>query len=305
MQAFPQDAIVSVPSALALELLQAAESLPLRENREYYDFDLQIDVHDRIRSTCRDEFDGLVTTIKTRLARSPFSVVVKGLQFDSGYRLLVALNRAFGNLVARPYDPNTPRDQLIHHIQPSTDITASNQKQSELLHSDCADWPEPNDYLSMQCVRADALGGGRSRLIDLPMLKAALDECAEPEMIDRLYQEDVPWQIGHYLGGGVAWRRVLTPTSLRWRRYTIDFALAEANITLSDGMLAALDRFDYMLAHSDRVIDFWLEPEDYLIMDNKRCLHSRTPIDNPETQRLMLRSWIMGFEPEKETEKAI
>jgi hypothetical protein len=111
---------VEVSSDLALELLAAAEALPLYGNEEFYSPALQLDVSDQIRRTCPAGFAWLVGAIKKRLAERPYCVLVQGLQFDEGNRLFVALNRAFGVLVARPYEK--PRAQLVHYIEPATDI---------------------------------------------------------------------------------------------------------------------------------------------------------------------------------------
>ena len=166
MKAFPDSAIIEVSSELAEDLWQSAAHLPWRENKDYYDVALQTEVYGCIQRHCGDGFNNLVTQIKQCLTNPPFSVLVKGLKFDQGHRLFIALNRAFGFLVAPPYNKRSPRSQLIHHIHPSTDIAIASDfhKQTELLHTDCADWPEPNDYVVMQCVRPDALGGGRSRI---------------------------------------------------------------------------------------------------------------------------------------------
>lgn len=292
MKAFPNSAIIDVPSDLAEELWQSSAPLPWRENKEYYNVSLQTGVYEYMRNNCGDRFNNLVAQMKQCLMSPPFSALVRGLKFDKGHRLFVSLNRAFGVLVAPPYDGHSPRSQLIHHIHPSTDlaITSDLRKQTERLHTDCADWSEPNNYVAMQCVRPDALGEGRSRQIDMYELQAALNEYADSNLVHYLYQEPVPWQLADYLGGGVVWHPIFTTKTLRWRRYTIDFALGNKGIKLSKSMITALDILEKVLTKTDRIIDFALEAGDFLILDNKRCLHARTPIVNPNTQRLMLRA---------------
>ena len=94
-------------------------------------------------------------------------------------------------------------------------------------------------------------------------------------------------------GGGVTWAPIINDDCIRWRRYTIDAALTGGDIELSEYMIKILDHLDALLIQNDHhVIDFLLASGDFLIMDNHRCLHSRSAISNPNTQRLMLRGWV-------------
>jgi len=101
---FPETGRIDVSSALAGELLNGAERLPLFDNKEFYSPALQALVLSHIRESCADGFDGLVGMIRERIAQRPYCVLVRGLRFDEGNRLFVAINRAFGELVARPYE---------------------------------------------------------------------------------------------------------------------------------------------------------------------------------------------------------
>lgn len=294
MRQLPDSANIVIPSDLASDLFAATEALPDYENRDFYEQDLQRQVYEHIRQSCRDGFHWVLAELQQRLRQTPFCAVVKGLQFDDGHYLLVALNRAFGTLVARPYDPITPRAQLIHHIQPGTDKTASSgtQKLSERLHTDGAERPVPFRYLSMQCVRPDAQGGGHSRLLDIDALRETVIEEGGLDLLRCLQEQPVPWKIGDYLGGGVTWLPVLKSGILRWRRYTIDDALANPEIKLPKEVIKALDMLGEIIASTDRVIDFFLEAQDCVMIDNWRCLHGRTPIPSASTDRLMLRAWV-------------
>jgi Taurine catabolism dioxygenase TauD, TfdA family len=112
--------------------------------------------------------------------------------------------------------------------------------------------------------------------------------------VRRLEEEDVPWQLADYLGGGVVWRPILAGDSMRWRRYTIDAAVDRRNATLPPTAIELLDAVEQLIAGTDRAVDFLLRAGDLSITDNRRCLHSRTPItgDRSTSNRLMLRSWI-------------
>ena len=288
---FPDSAKVNVDSTVAREILAAAERLPLYDNREFYSTDLQAHVFNSVRESC-PEFDAVTHEIKQRLATWPYCALVQGLSFDDGNRVFVAINRAFGELVARPYEK--PRAQLVHYIQPSTDIaSARGGQESERLHTDTADWEPPVELISMVCVRADPDGGGRSRVLDIDTIRNEVETHIGAATLARLETEAVPWQLAPYCGGGVSWRPVLTKSSICWRRYTIDMALDSTGATLSPGMLDALKNFEDLVSTTSQTLDFLMREGELLFSDNRRTIHARTPIAaGPNSNRLMIRSWI-------------
>src|SRR5262249_46813054 len=152
------------------ELLKAAESLPLYDNRDFYSPYVQTLVRDSVREACPEGFDWLVTLIKQHVQKSPYCALVEGLPFDDRNPLFVAINRAFGELVAPPYEK--PRAQLVHYIQPATDLPSKRGgRETERLHTDTADWNTPVELISMVCVRADPARGGRSRVLDIDSVR--------------------------------------------------------------------------------------------------------------------------------------
>lgn len=292
---FPETAKIDVASALASELLKAAERLPLYDNKEFYSPDLQEAVLNGIREASPGGFDWLVGIIKERIARQPYCALIRGLRFDEGNRLFVAINRAFGELVARPYQK--PRAQLVHYIQPTTDIPSSQGGyESERLHTDAADWETPVELISMMCVRADRGGGGRSRVLDVDALRDEVKNRLGTEKLRLLETEPVPWRLADYYGGGLKWRAVLTESSICWRRYTINLALDSETAKLSDEMLILLDTFENVIGATTRTIEFLMREGELLFSDNTRTIHARTPItEGKSSDRLMIRSWVRAF----------
>jgi hypothetical protein len=289
---FPDTAIVKVSLAAARDIRAAAERLPHYDNREFYSAELQAYVCERVRNGCVEAFDVIVRHVKARLAHWPYCALVQGLSFDEGNKVFVAINRAFGELVARPYEK--PRAQLVHYIQPATDIASvRGGQESERLHTDTADWDPPVELISMVCVRADPAGGGRSRVLDVDTIRNEVKDQLGETTLERLETEQVPWQLAPYCGGGVSWRSVLTKSSICWRRYTIDMALDSTGATLSPELLNALERFESLLAGTPHALDFLMRESELLFSDNHRTIHARTPIsDGKNSDRLMIRSWI-------------
>jgi hypothetical protein len=289
---FPDRNRITVQDPLASELLRAAERLPLYDNKEFYSTTLQQSILDSVRSSNEDAFDELVAAIKAKLAQRPYCALVTGLRFDEGNRLFVALNRAFGELVARPYEK--PRAQLVHYIQPQTDLPSTRGgRESERLHTDTADWKEPVGLISMICVNADRAGGGRSWILDVDTLRTEVQKQLGAETLDALETEPAPWQLAPYLGGGVTWRTVLGEEKMCWRRYTINLALTCEGATLSTKMISTLDAFEQVVTNTTPAVDFLMSEGDLLFSDNRRTIHARTALADPLTSnRLMIRSWI-------------
>ncbi len=283
---------IEVSPAHAEKLLAAAESLPLYENQEFYSTELQRVVLDRVRNYCPDEFDGLTASIKARVAEWPYWIVISGLHFDDGNRLFVAINRAFGELVAPPYEK--PRVQLVHYIQPVTDLkSARGGRESERLHTDTADWKVPVELISMACIRPDRGGGGRSRILDVDTLRDEIRNRLGEESLKLLETQPVPWQVASYCGGGIDWRPVLSKAGICWRRYTIDLAMDVEGALVSVDMLNLLEAFEEIVTATERTADFLMLESELLVSDNTRTIHARTPISADETSdRLMIRGWI-------------
>lgn len=294
--ALPASATIDVSPAVASELLKHACALPNYDNKEFYSTQLQQYVCQQVRAGCPEDFDSLVSEVKDRIARWPYCVLVRGLRFDEGNRLFVALNRAFGELMARPYEK--PRAQLVHYIQPATDLpSARGGHESERLHTDTADWNDPVEMISMVCVRADPAGGGRSRVLDVDSIREEVTNQLGKQTLQLLETTPVPWQLAAYAGGGVKWRTVLGESRICWRRYTINLALESHNLELSQEMLAALDAFEEVLASTTRTVEFLMRESELLLSDNIRTIHARTPItDGTASNRLMIRSWVRTFE---------
>src|SRR6476659_385938 len=227
----PVSAKVMVAPSLAHGLLQTAERLPRYENQEFYSSEVQTSVHAALREE-NEELDSLLEQIELRLQRPPYCALVQGLSFDEGNKVFVGLNRGFGELVARPYEK--PRAQLVHYIQPATDImSARGGHESERLHTDTADWEPPVELISMVCVRADFMGDGCSLILDVDSIREEVRARLGPEVLHRLETEAGPWQLAEYRGGGVQWRPILSESGVCWRRYTIDMALDSTGAKLS------------------------------------------------------------------------
>src|SRR5262249_23693120 len=190
----PDTARIHVASTLARDLLAGAQRLPVFDNKKFYSPTLQALVHDEVRETNPDGFDWIIDLIKERVANWPYCVLVTGIRFDEGHNLFVAINRAFGKLVALPYQ--APRAQLVHLIEPTTDIYSTRGgREVERLHTDAVDWQTPIEFIAMACVRPDRGGGGRSRVLDLDTVREEVKNKLGNDTLAQLETVPVPWQL--------------------------------------------------------------------------------------------------------------
>lgn len=293
----PDEGKIVVSSEAAEALLNAANRLPVYDGQDYYSFDLQASIHERIRAACPEIFDVLIGEIREKVNQAPYFARVKGLQCDEEHRLFVAINRAFGDLVASPF--KKPRAQLVHHIHPRTDLSASKGKkyETEKYHTDTADWEPPVRLISMACIRADERGGGKSLVMDIHVIRRELEKRGGKEILQLLATRPVPFQLADYRGGGVVWRPVLTETGICWRKYTMDKALAELGESLDPELNAALEVFEQVIEDGIGQVEFLMEEGEWLFLDNLKTLHARTPIEEAHlSRRFMIRSWVQTLE---------
>jgi len=167
------------------------------------------------------------------------------------------------------------------------------------LHTDAVDWQIPVDFISMECVRPDGGGGGRSRVLDLDAIRDEVKTHLGSDTLELLENEPVPWQLHACWGGGLKWRPVLSESSICWRRYTINLALDVNGAKLSDEMLASLDAFEKVITASSHIMDFMMKERELLFSDNRKQIHARTAIAAGDaSNRLMIRSWINASDAE-------
>jgi alpha-ketoglutarate-dependent taurine dioxygenase len=56
-------------------------------------------------------------------------------------------------------------------------------------------------------------------------------------------------------------------------------------------VLRLVDALDQVISETTPA-EFQLEPGDTLVVDNRRCLHGRSPIESCESERLLLRTKV-------------
>jgi hypothetical protein len=233
-----------------------------------------------VRQAAGRAFDDLVHEVAQRLAEPPWFLLVRGLPASRATPLLVAVSATLGRLV----EPSRrPWSRVVREIVPARDRAVEGRTLNEFLHTDGTDWPEPNDYTCLFCVRPDQSRDGRSRLLDAATLLEEASAGPGQRVVDRLAARALPWRIAEELGGGVHWEAAIDPATphLRWLPHTVTSS--------PDDGRADMAAFEHLVEHCRGVVHIDLEAGDLLLLDNRRCLHARTPVRNPAASTRQLR----------------
>ena len=237
-----------------------------------------------VRSTILQCWHGLsdfADQVSETIDRAPYFALIRNVPLAAPSAFFVALASSLGE-VTEPYQRSWSR--AIYHIRPQSDrVIAGSGVLNQYLHTDGTHWPRPNDLTCLLCLRADQRGGGRSRLLSLDRLCAGLN-AAHPGVLDILTAEAVPWALDENLGGGVDLAPVFTGDRVRWLKHTIDQA-TNAGATISDAMVDALGTLESFVERCPGTFEFSLGPGDLLVVNNKQCMHARTPIPHPASSQ--------------------
>lgn len=244
-----------------------------------------------VRSPDPETFDNLVVSVKRIVARPPYYCLIRDIPVDIGRTVLVALSAALGR-IAEPYGSEWSR--VVREIRPRNDRgSAHSGVLNEHMHTDGTDWESPNDLTCLFCVRNDDAGGGQSRLISIDEISAYLAAEHEGRALHKwLTTVSVPWKLAEEFGGRVLRAPILSQSGIRWLKFTIQ---ASGDETVTHGAWAEpLAVFEDMLDNKMEATEFPLEQGDCLIVDNRKCLHARTPIvDAASSPRLLYRTKVV------------
>jgi hypothetical protein len=276
----PQDALAT----LAPKLNRLESEF---EDRAIGDRSVQDRYRTEVCSLFGDGAKSILQHIDGRLRRAPHWALVRGLPSESARTLLVGLTAALGTLCDA-----TPSEEALHEIRPATDIrTPSTGVLNELLHTDSANWRNPNDLTCLFCVRPDQFGGGATRILSIEELFSALRRSDRgAEALSFLQNTKVTWQAGPGFEIETFEDFVFHDFKLRWLRLLIREAIGGH---LEKTLRAALDEVERAIEGGSKCEQFFMQSGDLLILDNKRCLHARTSTPFEEqSQRLVLRTKI-------------
>jgi TfdA family taurine catabolism dioxygenase TauD len=229
----------------------------------------------RLESTLGKSWQSFLGNVLGQLATAPYSVIVRGNGADQARCLLVALALGAGEMV-NPYRERVPSVGLVQ------EIVAKGSRSPDLVwlwHTDSANWPRPNDYSALACLRA-APSGGATETLSLETMRAS--PAWRNDELRPLWETDFEWEIDRFLGGGMLRVPSFTAHGLRFRRELMrDAGPADYQ--------RAVDAFGMLADATPPDVCALLRPGDVLIFDNSRVMHRSGRVDDPRRERLLLR----------------
>lgn len=318
MKSLPEDAFIRVDPMAARAWGAAVRPLTPDEPRAYYDPGFQVRLRDAARAAAPDAFDGMVDAVRRRLDAPPHMVIVRGVGWGAGDPLIVAVNAGFGPISAGEYLP--PRSQIVSRLGVQTELTGPRgpMRAAERLHSDNSYRAVPARLLTMVCARPDPGGGGVTIVVTADEVRHAISEAMGPDAVRWLEETAMPWRVSdppdgmRYTAGldeieakltagrtldprgqGVVWRPILSGADILWSRRIIDDAFRLLDRKAPPEVAGRLDALGAIIER----LPVWgvaLAAGDYMVADNLRTLHARTPLTEPyaASTRLMLRCWV-------------
>jgi alpha-ketoglutarate-dependent taurine dioxygenase len=275
-------------AALAQRLTEAVASAPRFDADDRPPEHAQHAVHRHLRRAGGTAVDKLESALKLAVERDPHAAVVRGLAPDESCCLLVGLSWSLGVCLGTTGEPH---HHPVRGVEAASESRASSAlRLQEVLHTDGTNWPTPNDFTLLHCIRADGGGGGRSRILSAKALVSAVEAQLGPAALRAAREMRVPWAVAAELGGGVCWRAPLGG-GVRWLRYTIDVGAELVRQRQAREVLRLVDALDGVIAETTPA-EFALEPGDTLVIDNRRCLHGRSSIESRKSERLLLRTKV-------------
>jgi hypothetical protein len=221
----------------------------------------------------------LARRIDELLDLPPYAVMLRNVPVEAPETFFVALTGSLGR-ITEPYRQSWSR--TVHHIRPQTDVpVAGRGVLNQYLHTDGTHWPRRNDLTCLLCLGADQNDGGRTRLLAYDRLVDELKN-ERPAILKTLSTTSVPWQLDKNLGGAIEYAPVFADGGFRWLKYTIDQAV-EAGAAISPEAADAVRKLEPFVESCPGVYEFALRPGDLIIVNNRRCMHARTPIPEPAT----------------------
>lgn len=282
---------ITVPRAGTAALAASARRLSIPEDESLVARRAQVEIRDTLRYGATAAFDDIEAAITGAIASPPYAALVRGLPADHGSAILIGFSAGLGELI-EPY--RQPWSCVVRPIIPSKDRAMDGRVLNEFIHTDGTAWPVPNDFTCLFCIEPDQHGAGQTRLLDVDSVVEDF-EIREPGLAGRLTEQPAPWRIADELGAGVHWTPVLSPARdrIRWLRITIALAIQDYAVALAADTSADLDRTEELLESNPAACKFPLQRGDLLIIDNRRCLHARTPIPcAAESRRHLLRASV-------------
>jgi hypothetical protein len=201
--------------------------------------------------------------------------------------MTVAVPCSFGNGGAEG-------ESLVYSIAPREGPTAdlSETNLEFPVHTDSTFLREPHHYVGLCCIESGEDTGGETQVIRQDALTQELTRAFGEDALAALCEPCFPFFLRDpFYGTGVQLAPILEPSdagfNMRYRHDVMASLMAEFGAQCGENSRKALDAMAATAAAMPPALAAQLRPGDYLIFDNRKVLHGRTPI--PASSRRVLR----------------
>lgn len=276
---------LQVAPELAQALLEAVQSLP---DFDYYALVDSPEQQQQILASVMQrvpDLAKLVQVIREKVTQRPYFLWVNGLTLDERSLVLIALSVALGNL-------RRHRGKLAQETLPNSAerVKLKPAYYAERMHTDGMHWPQPNDLTCIFCVKPDQNGGGASLVIDVDTIVELI--ASHEEMRHVLRNVPVPFTTSLDDRVETHYHPIIDENNrLRWYLKNIEAAINWGDGVLDSAHLKVLRKFEDLLETTPSRFKFMLQPNDLLIINNRKSVHGRTDIHNPlASERTLVRT---------------
>src|SRR5262245_54344703 len=262
---------------------------------------LALDPHDFELPACR----GLMARARAALEQGPGFVILKRLPLEKLAReTAIKIYWLLAGMLARPVAQKWT-GEMIYTVadltgkKPGNGIRPDVTNAEQNFHNDNSYNVCPPDYVALLCLQT-AKSGGVSRVVSFETAHNRMQE-RHPELLQRLYQ---PYRFDrqreHAAGAAMTISQpvfVLEGDRLKSRlsRYLIEQGHDLAGEPLDAAGRAALDALTAIIDDPALYKEFYFEPGQIQILDNRRLGHKRTGFEDwpePERRRTLIRLWL-------------
>ncbi|MGI9382976.1 MAG: TauD/TfdA family dioxygenase [Methyloligellaceae bacterium] len=256
------------------------------------DFDLPYsrDLMRRIRSLVEDELG--------------FAIIDRLPLDEIGRDVAVKIYWLLASMLSRPVAQNW-KGALLYDVADTTgkkpgngirpDVTNAEQN----FHTDNSYNVMPPDYVCLLCLQA-AKSGGVSRIVSLETAKERLEQ-HHPDLLKRLYEPFLFDRQREHAPNDPKWirNRIFSNANGRLRArisaYLVRQGYDIAGEAIDPKGDAALRKLAEIIDDETLYKEFWFEPGQIQIVDNRRIGHKRTAFEDwpePERRRHLVRLWL-------------
>lgn len=203
------------------------------------------------------------------------------------------LSIALGSVYGTPTRTDRRLSQIAWPIKYDPDTTVVRTFSQSLgeaeFHTDTQYFEKPEASFGLFCIESDIPGKGTNQLVHVRDIVAALHDQNDHTALKALtapYPFRVPSVFtvsGQDDDIEITWAPILSKNNnrIRYRKDTIERALAVDGIVITDEQHAALQQLETVIGTLPP-LEHHLQPGEALIVNNTKSLHARTSFDDPQ-----------------------